>query len=292
MIALSRKFVAVTCFSAATILPLAASAQTACQPGLASPPLVTAGTLMAATNPTAAPMQYVDETGKLVGLDIEFGELIAQRLCLKIDWTRAEFAAMIPSLKSRRFDMIDTFMYYTPERAAQVHMVPYGAATLAIIVPQADATEITGLDYFSGKHFGTQLGSTDDKVARAASDEMVKAGKAPINILTFPNYSDLLQALSAGQIDGAFIGTEQAYFYRAKGQKFFRVATTGLFPHSEALAFSDKSIAEAAAVVLNKMKADGSFDKLFGAYHHCTLPPPFEIKTGPIPEPKCAPEKG
>jgi polar amino acid transport system substrate-binding protein len=251
-----------------------------------------AGMLMAATNPTAAPMQYVDETGKLVGLDIDFGNLIAERLCLKIDWTRAEFAAMIPSLKSRRFDMIDTFMYYTPERAAQVHMVPYGAATLAIIVPQSDKAEITGLDYFSGKHFGTQLGSTDDKVARAKNDELAKAGKAPIDILTFPNYSDLLQALSAGQIDGAFIGTEQAYFYRDKGQTFFRVATTGLFPHAEALAFSDKSLAEAVADVLNKMKADGSFDKLFNAYRHCTLPPPFEIKTGPIPEPKCAPQKG
>jgi polar amino acid transport system substrate-binding protein len=253
---------------------------------------VTEGTLLAATNPTAAPMQYIDESGKLVGLDVDFGVLIAERLCLKIEWVKTEFASMIPGLKSRRFDMIDTFMYYTPERAAAVHMVPYGAATLAIIVPQSETTPVSGLAEFAGKRFGTQLGSTDDKVARAESEALVKAGKAAIDIRTFPNYSDILQALTASQLDGAFIGTEQAYFYRDKGQKFFRVATTGLFPHAEALAFSDKSIAEAVAEALNKMKADGSFDKLFGAYHHCTLPPPFEIKTGPIPEPKCAPEKG
>ena len=269
-----------------------ARAQGSCQPRLASPPLVAAGTLMAATNPTAAPMQYVDETGKLVGLDIDFGVAIAERLCLKIEWMKTEFAAMIPGLKGGRFDMIDTFMYYTPERAATVHMIPYGAATLAIIVPQSDTATITSLGDFSGKRFGTQLGSTDDKVARAESEALVKAGKAAIDIRTFPNYSDLLGALTAGQLDGAFIGTEQAYFYRDKGQKFFRVAVTGLFPHAEALAFSDKTIAEAVAEVLNKMKADGSFDKLFGAYHHCTLPPPFAIKTGPIPDPQCAPEKG
>jgi len=273
-------------------LPFGASAQMSCQPRLASPPLVRSGTLLAATNPTAAPMQYVDESGKLVGLDIDFGVLIAERLCLKLDWMRTEFAAMIPGLKGGRFDMIDTFMYYTPERAAQVHMIPYGAATLAIIVPQSDKAPVGGLDYFAGKRFGTQLGSTDDKVARARSEELVKAGKPAIEIHTFPNYSDLLGALGAGQVDGAFIGTEQAYFYRDKGQTFFRVATTGLYPHAEALAFSDKSIAEAVADVLNKMKADGSFDKLFGSYHHCTLPPPFEIRTGPIAEPKCAPEKG
>jgi polar amino acid transport system substrate-binding protein len=289
---LARYLAAAAVYSGAALLSFGASAQTSCPPRLASPPLVMAGMLMAATNPTAAPMQYVDETGKLVGLDIDFGALIAERLCVKIEWMRTEFAAMIPGLKGGRFDMIDTFMYYTPERAAAVHMIPYGAATLAIIVPQADATAITSLDYFSGKRFGTQLGSTDDKVARAGSDELVKAGKAAIDIRTFPNYSDLLQALTAGQLDGAFIGTEQAYFYRDKGQKFFRVAVTGLFPHAEALAFADKAVAEAVAEVLNKMKADGSFDKLFGAYHHCTLPPPFEIKTGPLAEPKCAPEKG
>ena len=114
----------------------------------------------------------------------------------------------------------------------------------------------------------------------------------PIGILSmnhlFPPFNDvrarraILAAISQEEYMHAFVGTEQAYFYRAKGQKFFRIATTGLYPHSEALAFSDKSIAQAVADALNKMKADGSFDKLFGSYHHCTLPPPFEIRTGPI----------
>jgi ABC-type amino acid transport substrate-binding protein len=218
---LSRRMTALFVYSVTTLLPYGVLAQTSCPPLLASPPLVSAGALLAATNPTAAPMQYVDETGKLVGLDIDFGVLIAERLCLKIEWMKTEFAAMIPGLKGGRFDMIDTFMYYTPERAATVHMIPYGAATLAIIVPQSDTASITSLGYFSGKRFGTQLGSTDDKVARAESDELVRAGKAAIDIRTFPNYSDLLGALTAGQLDGAFIGTEQAYFYRDKGQKFF-----------------------------------------------------------------------
>ena len=35
------------------------------------------------------------------------------------------------------------------------------------------------------------------------------------------------------------------------------------------------------------MKADGSFDKLFAPYHHCTLPGPYKITTGPIPAPQC-----
>jgi polar amino acid transport system substrate-binding protein len=271
---------------------LGARAQTACQPALKSPPLIAADHLTTATNPTAPPMQYIDESGKLVGLDVDFGEAISAHLCLKTEWVKTEFVTMIPGLKGSRFDMVDTFMYYTPERAAQVHMIPYGAATLAIIVPKANGDAIPDLAYFSGKPFGTQLGSTDDRNAHAASDALVKAGKAPIDIHTFPNYGDILQALSAGQLDGALIGTPQAFYFRNKGQTFFRIATTGLFPHAEALAFGDAAVAQAVADTLNKMKADGSFDKVFDAYHHCTLPPPYTVTTGPIPDPVCPPFNG
>ncbi len=274
------------------LAPLPALAQSACQPALKSPPLVAADHLTTATNPTAPPMQYLDDTGKLVGLDVDFGEAIAAHLCLKSEWVKTEFVTMIPGAKSGRFDMIDTFMYYTPERAEQVHMIPYGAATLAIIVPKTNGADVTDVTYFSGKPFGTQLGSTDDRNVRAASDALVKAGKAAIDVHTFPNYGDILQAMSAGQLDGALIGTQQAFYFLSKGQTFFRVATAGLYPHAEALAFGDATVAATVADTLNKMKADGSFDKIFGAYHHCTLPPPFKVTTGPIPDAVCPPFKG
>ena len=101
-------------------------------------------------------------------------------------------------------------------------------------------------------------------------------------------YADVLQTLAAGQVDGAFVGTEQAYYYQDKGQSFFRIALAGYDPHAEALAFKDQALAEKVAEVMNEMKVDGSFDKLFAPYHHCTLPGPYKITTGPIPAPQCA----
>ena len=77
------------------------------------------------------------------------------------------------------------------------------------------------------------------------------------------------------------------YYYRKLDMGFFRVAVAGLFPHTEALAFNDAAVAGRVADAMNAMKADGSFDKLFGSYHHCTLPPPYKITTGPIDTPTC-----
>jgi hypothetical protein len=70
---------------------------------------------------------------------------------------------------------------------------------------------------------------------------------------------------------------------------FFRIALSGYAPNAEALAFHDPKIADAVVKALNDMQQDGSLDKLFARYGHCTLPGPFKITTGPIEKPKCVP---
>jgi polar amino acid transport system substrate-binding protein len=271
----------------AALAAIAGTAQAACEPKIGRPPLIRKGTLIGAINPTVAPIQYVNDDGDIVGLDVDLGKAIAERLCLTMVFESVQFATMIPGLQDGRFDMIDSFMYYTPERASQVIMIPYGASTLAAVVGKDNKDDIKDLNYFSGKKFAVELGTVDANDIKAASDALVAAGKPAIDIHSFKTYADVLQALQAGQVDAAFIGTEQAYYYLDKGQTFFRIAFAGFDPHAEALAFSNKDLAEAVAKVMNDMKADGTFDKLFAPYHHCVLPGPVQIVTGPLPAPSC-----
>ncbi|MFI4987375.1 MAG: ABC transporter substrate-binding protein [Alphaproteobacteria bacterium] len=284
---IGKLVVAALALAALPLLSDAALAQPACQAKIGHPPLIRKGSLIGAINPTVAPIQYVDDDGNIIGLDVDLGNEIAKRLCLAMLFESVQFATMIPGLQDGRFDVIDSFMFYTPERAAQVLMIPYGASTLALLVPKSNTQPVKWPDDFAGKKFGVELGTVDANDAKAASEELVKAGKAPIDVHTFGTYADVLQALSAGQLDGVFVGTEQAYYYKNKGQTFFRIAMAGLDPHAEALAFKNRELADAVAQALNEMKADGSFDKLFAAYHHCTLPGPYKVESGPLVAPKC-----
>jgi polar amino acid transport system substrate-binding protein len=186
--------------------------------------------MIAAINPTVAPIQYIDDDGNIIGLDVDLGNAIAERLCLKMEFQSTQFATMIPILKEGRIDLINSFMFYTPERASQVLMVPYGASTMAIVVDKKNTDAVTGPQDFSGKRLGVELGTIDLKDAQEASDALIKAGKPGIDIHTFGTYADVLQALKAGQVDGVFIGTEQAFYYRRKGIDFFRIALTGYDP--------------------------------------------------------------
>ncbi len=286
---MTRRWMAKGLLAAGFCLPFAGAvmAQDRCDPALGHPPLARKGHLIAAINPTVVPIQYVDDDGNIVGLDPDFGNAIAKRLCLTMDFQSTQFATMIPILKEGRIDLIDSFMFYTPDRASQVIMVPYGASTMAIVVPKHNTDDVAGPEYFSGKRFGVELGTVDYQIAKEASEALEKSGKPAIDLHSFATYADVLQALSAGQVDGAFVGTEQAVWYRNTGVAFFRIALSGYKPHAEALAFSNKTIADAVVKVMNDMKADGSLDALFAKYGHCALPGPYRITTGPIPEPVC-----
>jgi polar amino acid transport system substrate-binding protein len=264
-----------------------ASAQGKCEPAIGHPPLARKGYMIAAINPTVAPIQYIDDDGNIIGLDVDLGKAIADRLCLTMQLQSTQFATMIPLLKEGRVDLINSFMFYTPDRASQVLMVPYGASSGALIVPKKNTDKIDSLEYFSGKAFGVELGTVDFQEAKDASDGLVKAGKPAIDIHTFATYADVLQALAAGQTEGAFIGTEQAVWYQNKGTDFFRIAFSGYEPHAEALAFKDPDVAAAVVKVMNEMKADGSFDKIFEPYGHCVLPGPYKVTTGPLPPFTC-----
>jgi polar amino acid transport system substrate-binding protein len=261
--------------------------QPGCEPKFGHPPLARKGTLIAGINPTIAPLQYIDDDGNIIGLDVDFGNAIADRLCLKIFYQSTQYATMIPLLKEGRIDMIDSLMFYTPERATQMFMVPYGASAESILVNRDNKDEVKGLAYFSGKTLALELGTTELLLANKTNEELKAAGKPLIDIHSFGTYADVLQAFRAGQADGVVIGTEQAFYYRRKGADFYRIAMTGLDPHAEALAFADQGIAQKVADILNEMQADGSFAKIFEPYKHCTLPPPHKITTGPMPAPVC-----
>jgi Bacterial extracellular solute-binding proteins, family 3 len=101
-----------------------ALAQDGRTPKLGHPPLARNGMLIAAINPTVAPIHNIVDDGNIIGLDVDLGNAVAERLCLKMDFQRTQFATMILILKEGRIDMINSFMFYTPERASQVLMVP------------------------------------------------------------------------------------------------------------------------------------------------------------------------
>ncbi|MDQ1182911.1 ABC transporter substrate-binding protein [Agrobacterium larrymoorei] len=235
-----------------------------CDPKVAAGELIKPGTLVISTNPTLPPLQFVDSSGQLKGMRVELGEEIAKRLCLKPEYVRIEFSAMVPGLQAGRWDMINTGIFFTEERAKVMQMIPYEDQAISIsIAPNSDKS-VKSKDDLAGMTIGVEIGGFEETKTRLLDKELRDAGKAGLSIRTFDNFALAFQALRAGQVDGVVSIDAVAKEYDARGD--FKRAISGLYPAPVAVAFKSPALADAVSATLKGMKADGSLKTLFDKY--------------------------
>lgn len=233
-------------------------------------PLAKAGALTMSINATIPPTQYIDKSGKIAGMSVDFGNEIARRLCLTPEYANVAFEVQIPGLQNKRWDMIDTGLFFTPARAKIMQLIPYTVNALSLIVPEGNPKGVKDPKDLAGKVVAVEIAGFEEKTLRQLNDDQVKAGLAPMDIRVFNTYGDVFQALGAGQVDAVFAGDMIGAYYQKQGK--FTMAVTGLFPGSaEAFATSDTKIAKAVAAALSAMVADGTYKTIMDYYGATTI---------------------
>ncbi|ALN75144.1 ABC transporter substrate-binding protein [Aureimonas sp. AU20] len=235
-----------------------------CQPRVPSDALIQPGKLVMSTNPTLPPLQFVDSSGQLKGMRVELGTEIAKRLCLEPEYVRIEFSAMVPGLQSGRWDLINTGIFFTEERAKIMQMIPYENQAISISTATQSAVKVEKLEDLAGHSVGVEIGGFEEKQAKAIDAQLREKGLEGLTVRTFDNFALAYQALRAGQVDAMVSIDGVAEEYAKRGQ--FHRALGGIGPTPVALAMKSRPLADAVLQVLNEMKADGSFDKLFAQY--------------------------
>ncbi len=97
------------------------------------------GHLIVGTGSTNAPWHFTDESGNLVGFDVDMARIVAKGLFKdpnKIKFVKESSDARIPNLVTGKVDLVFHFMTITAERAQQVDFtIPYyreGISTLML----------------------------------------------------------------------------------------------------------------------------------------------------------------
>lgn len=251
-----------------------AAAQT-CTPKVPASELVKAGTLVMSTNPTLPPMQFVDSAGVLKGMRITLGEEIAKRLCLKPEFVRIEFSAMVPGLQAGRWDVINTGIFWTDERAKLMQMIQYEAQAVSISVAKGNPLKISKPEDLAGRTVGVEIGGFEERKLKELDDMLKAKGLKGMNIRTFDNFATAYQALRAGQTEASVSIDSTAAEYAKRGE--FDRAIGGLFPTPVALAMKSPALANAIVAVFNDMQKDGSYGKLMAEYGLLANKDPIKI---------------
>ncbi|WP_371156304.1 ABC transporter substrate-binding protein [Jannaschia sp. 2305UL9-9] len=231
-------------------------------------PTIEPGKLTMSINATLPPRQYLDASGNLQGLHPDLGNEIAKRLCLEPVYQNVGFEVQIPGLASKRWDMVNTGMYYNPDRAKIMRMVPYVVNALAIVVERDNPLGVEGYADLAGQPVGTEISGFADNLIRTINDEQVADGMEPMDIQAFNTFGDAFAALGAGQVKAVFGPDATAAYLAERGA--FEVGASGLNPGlPSSFGFDGETgevLAEAVAQVLRDMVEDGTYDEMMSSY--------------------------
>ena len=131
------------------------------QPKIAPPTIIKAGTLVMSINPTLPPLQYVDDKGELKGMRVELANECCKKLGLAPEYIRTEFATMIPGLAAKRWDMINTGIFWTEERSKLMYMIPYEQAAISFLAAKGNPLGLKTVDDLAGKRIAVELGGIE-----------------------------------------------------------------------------------------------------------------------------------
>jgi polar amino acid transport system substrate-binding protein len=253
----------------ACVIPVAASAQ-ACTSAIPNSELVSPGKLMLSTNPTLRPLQYVDMNGEIKGMNVDLANELAKRLCLKLELIKMDFPAMIPALKSGRFDGMNTGMFYSDERAKILWAVPYALSAIDVVGLPTTKVTLSGADKLAGLKVGIEADTYQEKWLRTVDKENQTKGLKPMAISAFPTASDVMAALRAGQLEvAAFPNYAGGSFVK---QGLAKMLLPGQGGTATMMAFRTRPVADAVVTAFNAMIKDGTYDRILDEYGMTKLP--------------------
>lgn len=221
-------------------------------------------TLTMATNAYFPPYEYY-EGDKIIGIDAEVAQAIADKLDMNLEIVDIEFDSIITGVQTGKYDMGMAGMTVTDERKQSVDFSDsYATGIQSVIVPENSA--ITSVDDILAEgatyKVGVQLSTTGDiyiteDLGDAAADRVTE----------FQTGNDAVAALSSGKVDAVIIDNEPAKSYVA-ATAGLKILETEYVAEDYAICFSKENteLRDKVNGALKELIADGTVKSIVDKY--------------------------
>ena len=109
------------------------------------------------------PFSFVDKNGKPAGFDIDSIDWIANEMGFKVEHRPTDWAAIVPSLKAKKIDLIASGMSITPERQAAVNFCDPYWQVIQLLVVKKDSKLTVDEALKPGRKIALLRGSAESK---------------------------------------------------------------------------------------------------------------------------------
>ncbi|OZD53159.1 hypothetical protein CH252_12405 [Rhodococcus sp. 06-1477-1B] len=219
-----------------------------------------------------APMDMRSDDGVWSGFDYDLGQALSAQLGVPFTFEVQDFTSIIPSLQSKKHDIIMFGMNDTPKREEVLDFVDYFDAGLAILVEKGNPEGIAGLSDLCGKTVAVAKGTTQ---AEFVASESAKCATGSITSIELPTENDAILAVKSGQaVADVFDAAPAAYTAQTSGDgKDFEVVHDPANPAGYGVAYTgigvlkqNADLTKALQTALQAVIDDGTYATLLAKY--------------------------
>lgn len=223
---------------------------------------VTGLTVAVAVGGTPPGTTYLDDGKTLTGQDVDFADAVAKVLGIELKTEQAGFEAILPALDSGKYDFGASNFGVTDERRKTIDFVTYindgqGFATRS----DNKLAKITDLKQLCGLNVATGAGTTFEATLEENKKVCTDAGEKAYKVQTYSEQGAIWSSLQQGRSDlvmSTINGLRYAVAHQ-QGVKFLNEY------HRLDVGFAfkkDTKLAPAFQAAVNKLIADGTYDKI------------------------------
>lgn len=173
--------------------------------------------IVAGMDDTFAPMGFRDDSGQIVGFDIDMANAISKDIGVPIEFKPIDWSAKETELNSGRIDCIWNGFTMTPERKEKLAFTKPYMDNIQDYAVLADSPYKSAED-LKGKRIVIQEAST----AEAALDKNPELKNAFAEVKSYPDFSSCFMDLESGRADAVLGDSVLIEYYMTKKQGAFR----------------------------------------------------------------------
>lgn len=155
------------------------------------------GTLVMGTASGFPPYEFIDTSKSektVVGIDVELGQKIADKLGVKLEVQDMSFSALLSSIAANKIDIAISAINATDERRQAVDFSnSYMHSPHILLIRKEDAGKFKSLEDFRGKTIGAQKSTLQEQLARTQIPEA--------KVVALDRIPDTLIELEHGKLD-------------------------------------------------------------------------------------------
>ncbi|MEE0946109.1 MAG: basic amino acid ABC transporter substrate-binding protein [Acutalibacteraceae bacterium] len=215
-------------------------------------------TLVMGTNAEFPPYEYVDDNGKIVGIDAEIAQAIAEKMGYELEIQDMKFDSLITAVQSGNIDFALAGMTVDEERLLSVNFSDTYATGVQVVIVK-DGSAIATVDDLDGKIIGVQSGTTGDIYC---TDDYGQE-----NVKQYDNGALAVAALMNGQVDCVVIDNEPAKNY-VKANAGLKILDTeyAVEDYAAAIAKENTELLDNFNKALKELKDEGKLDEIIKKY--------------------------